>query len=97
MNIEELYSVYKQYPSVQTDTRRLQTGDLYFALKGPNFNGNAFAGQAIEKGAAFAVIDEPEYAIDGKTILTGDVLITLGALPPEEIRYSFPRYYRQQR
>jgi UDP-N-acetylmuramoyl-tripeptide--D-alanyl-D-alanine ligase len=80
MKIEELYSIYQQYTSVQTDTRKLQKDDLYFALKGANFNGNAFAKAAIESGAAYAVIDEAEYAIEGKTILVGDVLTTLQAL-----------------
>ncbi len=52
MMIEELYKLYQQYPSVQTDTRKLKPGDIFFALKGPNFNGNSFAKQAIETGAA---------------------------------------------
>lgn len=80
MTIEEIYSVYRQFPSVQTDTRKLQKGDLYFALKGPNFNGNAFARQALDNGAAYAVIDEAAYAIEGKTILVEEVLQTLQQL-----------------
>jgi UDP-N-acetylmuramoyl-tripeptide--D-alanyl-D-alanine ligase len=80
MKIEELYAIYQQYPSVQTDTRKLQKGSLYFALKGANFNGNAFAQAAIDSGAAYAVIDEEQYAIEGKTILVGDVLTTLQQL-----------------
>jgi len=58
MNIEQLYQRYLQHPSIQTDTRKLKEGDLYFALKGPNFNGNQFALSALEQGAAYAVIDE---------------------------------------
>jgi UDP-N-acetylmuramoyl-tripeptide--D-alanyl-D-alanine ligase len=80
MTIEELYALYRRYPSVQTDTRKLQPGDLYFALKGPNFNGNAFTAQALQKGAAYAVIDEAEYAIEGKTVVVDDVLTTLQQL-----------------
>jgi UDP-N-acetylmuramoyl-tripeptide--D-alanyl-D-alanine ligase len=80
MKIEELYQVYKANPSIQTDTRRLQKGDLYFALKGPNFNGNSFAQKAIEQGAAYAIIDEAAFALEGKTILVEDVLETLQAL-----------------
>jgi len=80
MTIAELYAIYLQHPPVQTDTRKLQKGDLYFALKGPNFNGNAFVQKAIEYGAAYAVIDEADYAIKGKTILVGDVLQTLQQL-----------------
>ncbi|HZJ60184.1 MAG TPA: UDP-N-acetylmuramoyl-tripeptide--D-alanyl-D-alanine ligase [Chitinophagaceae bacterium] len=80
MMIEELYKVYQQYPSVQTDTRKLKAGDIFFALKGPNFNGNSFAKEAIETGAAFVVIDEKEYEIDGKTLLVPDVLLSLQEL-----------------
>lgn len=80
MPIEELYAIYLQHPSVQTDTRRLKKDDLFFALKGPNFNGNQFARHAIESGASFAVIDEPEYAIKGRTVLVENVLSVLQAL-----------------
>jgi UDP-N-acetylmuramoyl-tripeptide--D-alanyl-D-alanine ligase len=80
MKLEELYKIYLQYPSVQTDTRRLKAGDLFFALKGPSFNGNEFARKAIDEGAAYAIIDEEKYAIEGKTILTEDVLTTLQQL-----------------
>jgi UDP-N-acetylmuramoyl-tripeptide--D-alanyl-D-alanine ligase len=80
MKIDELYSIYLANPSIQTDTRKLQKGDLYFALKGPNFNGNSFAQKALEQGAAFAVIDEPEFSVEGKTILVNDVLETLQQL-----------------
>jgi UDP-N-acetylmuramoyl-tripeptide--D-alanyl-D-alanine ligase len=87
MQIEDLYRIYLQYPSVQTDTRKLKAGDIFFALKGSNFNGNAFARQAIDAGAAFAVIDEEEYAIEGKTWVTNDALTTLQQLA---------KYHRQQ-
>jgi len=80
MMVEELYKVYQQYPSVQTDTRKLKAGDIFFALKGPNFNGNAFAKQAIESGATCVVIDEKEYEIEGKTVLVPDVLEALQQL-----------------
>jgi UDP-N-acetylmuramoyl-tripeptide--D-alanyl-D-alanine ligase len=80
MNIEELYKIYLQYPSVQTDTRKLKDGDLFFALKGPNFNGNEFAAKALEAGAAYAVIDEARYAVEGKTILVDDGLEALQQL-----------------
>ena len=80
MMVEELYKVYQQYPSVQTDTRKLKAGDIFFALKGPNFNGNSFAQQAIDNGAACVVIDEKEYEIPGKTFLVPDVLLALQQL-----------------
>ena len=80
MQIEELYEIYKKNPSVQTDTRKLKKGDIFFALKGGNFNGNSFAKQAIEEGAAYAVIDEKNFEIPGKTLLVEDVLQSLQAL-----------------
>jgi UDP-N-acetylmuramoyl-tripeptide--D-alanyl-D-alanine ligase len=80
MNIADLYSIYLKHPSIQTDTRNLRQGDLFFALKGPNFNGNQFAGQAIENGAAFAVIDEEAFQVPGRTILVHDVLESLQQL-----------------
>jgi UDP-N-acetylmuramoyl-tripeptide--D-alanyl-D-alanine ligase len=87
MTIEKLYEVYLQYPSVETDTRKLKTGDIFFALKGPSFNGNSFAQKALEAGAAFAVIDEKEFVVSEKTILVNDVLNTLQLLA---------KYHRQQ-
>lgn len=80
MQIEQLYKIYLQHPSVQTDTRKLKAGDIFFALKGGNFNGNAFAEQAIHAGAAWAVIDEAAYEIPGKTFLVDDVLTALQQL-----------------
>ncbi|RYD58345.1 MAG: UDP-N-acetylmuramoyl-tripeptide--D-alanyl-D-alanine ligase [Sphingobacteriales bacterium] len=80
MEISALYEIYKQYPSVQTDTRKLRDGDIFFALKGPNFNGNIFAAQALQAGAAYAVIDEAEYQTGERTILVPDVLTALQQL-----------------
>ena len=76
MTIEQLYEIYLRHPSIQTDTRQLQPGDLFFALKGPNFNGNLFAGRALEFGAAYAIIDEaPGQTLDLLPPYTGDQLI----------------------
>jgi UDP-N-acetylmuramoyl-tripeptide--D-alanyl-D-alanine ligase len=77
MNIEELYTLYLQNPSIQTDTRKLNKGDMFFALKGPSFNGNEFATKALDAGAAYVLIDDANYAIDERTILVDDVLKTL--------------------
>ncbi len=86
--IEEIYRLYKQFPSVQTDTRQLKPGDLFFALKGEHFNGNQFARQAIEKGAAYAFVDEPpEAGSFEKIIQVDDVLQTL---------QNLAKHHRQQ-
>ena len=77
MNIEALYKIYRQYPSVQTDTRKLKKDDLFFALKGPNFNGNSFARKALESGAAYVVVDEKISFEDERLIYTIDVLQAL--------------------
>jgi len=89
-SIEALYSIYTKYPSVVTDTRKLKLGDLYFALKGPNFNGNVFALQALEQGAAYAIVDEEipnSSAFQERILFVDDVLTTLQALA---------KYHRQQ-
>jgi UDP-N-acetylmuramoyl-tripeptide--D-alanyl-D-alanine ligase len=85
MTLEHLYEIYLRHPSIRTDTRQLRHGDLFFALKGPNFNGNAFAARALELGAAYVILDEtpaqlpPPYTAD-QLILVDDVLTTLQQL-----------------
>jgi UDP-N-acetylmuramoyl-tripeptide--D-alanyl-D-alanine ligase len=66
--------------SVCTDTRKLQKGDVFFALKGDNFNGNLFALQALESGASIAVIDEEVDSNDERLFKVTEVLATLQAL-----------------
>lgn len=80
MKIETLYELYLKYPIIETDTRKLQTGCLFFALKGERFNGNLFAQQALDAGAAYAIIDEPQNLADERMILVTDALETLQAL-----------------
>ena len=80
MNVAELYEIYKEYPSAQTDTRKLKKKDIFFALKGPNFNGNAFVKQALDDAAILAVIDEKEFEIPGKTFWVEDVITALQQL-----------------
>ncbi|MES2372485.1 MAG: UDP-N-acetylmuramoyl-tripeptide--D-alanyl-D-alanine ligase [Bacteroidota bacterium] len=80
MVIQELYKLFIQHPSVQTDTRKIKQGDIFFALKGPNFNGNSFALQALEMGAAYAVVDEKIDTADTRIITVGDTLETLQLL-----------------
>lgn len=75
--IEYLYSKFLQSDGVSIDTRTVQQDNLFFALKGPNFNANQYAKQALEKGAAFAVVDEEEYANDPRIILAPDAMKAL--------------------
>jgi UDP-N-acetylmuramoyl-tripeptide--D-alanyl-D-alanine ligase len=87
MKLEDLYSIFTKTHKVSTDTRSIEEGSIFFALKGSNFNGNKFVKKALEQGAAFAVIDEKEYYIKGKTFLTENVLNFL---------QKFANYHRKQ-
>jgi UDP-N-acetylmuramoyl-tripeptide--D-alanyl-D-alanine ligase len=80
MNIEEIYKIFQRFPSIETDSRKLKKGDIFFALKGPNFNGNLFAKKALEAGAAYVVADESLDFEDDKIIQVTDVLRTLQLL-----------------
>lgn len=73
----KLYEIYKSHSIISTDSRTCPVGSLFFALKGENFDANAFALGALEKGASYAVIDKPEYAVDERFILVNDSLKTL--------------------
>lgn len=79
MNISEIYSVFKESTGICTDTRKIEKGNLFFALKGPNFNANKLAKEALEKGAIAVIIDNKDYTED-KTIFVEDALITLQKL-----------------
>lgn len=78
--IEALYEKYLACTGVSTDTRNISPNTLFFALKGPNFNANAYAAKALEKGAKYAVIDEEKYQTDSRFIRVEDVLTTLQQL-----------------
>ena len=62
MEIKELYEIYKVHPVVTTDSRNCPEGSIFFALKGETFDGNKFAVAAIEKGCAYAVVDDPQLS-----------------------------------
>ncbi len=85
--IKNLYRKFLEGTGISTDTRSIKEGNLFFALKGPNFNANAFAKKALKKGASLAIIDDRAYDIPGKTLLVRDTLSTLQQLA---------RYHRQQ-
>ena len=72
--ITSLYEKFVASGQVSTDTRQIAKGSIFFALKGERFNANQFAQQALEKGAAYAVIDEAEYQQDERYILVDDTL-----------------------
>ena len=74
---EQLYNYFKKYPTICTDSRKVKLNDLFFALKGPNFNGNIYAEEALEKGAAFAVIDDSNFQKNERYLLVDDTLKAL--------------------
>ena len=82
MKLSAIYQIFLDCQSVTTDSRNCPDGSLFIALKGESFNGNAFAGKALEDGCAFAIIDEAQYAIEGdrRYILVNDCLQTLQQL-----------------
>lgn len=87
MSIEELYRLYLKHPIINTDTRKISPGSIFFALKGEKFDANTFASKAIEAGAAYAVIDNANYRANSQCILVDNVLAALQDLA---------RYHRQQ-
>lgn len=88
MELSELYKLYQQHPLITTDSRDCPEGSIFFALKGESFDGNRFAKAALEKGCAYAVIDEREFAEEGngRLILVDNVLTTFKKLAREHRR-----------
>lgn len=82
MDISGLYKIFLEHPTVTTDSRECPEGSIFFALKGALFNGNAFAGKALEQGCAYAVVDEKEVAETGgsRYIVVDDCLSALQQL-----------------
>lgn len=81
-----LYSLFLEHPVITTDSRDCPADSIFFALKGESFNGNAYAKSALDKGCAYAVIDEAEYATDDRFIVVDDVLTALQQLAREHRR-----------
>ena len=82
MNIEDIYKLFQEHPVVTTDTRDCPPDSIFIALKGASFNGNQFAKLALEKGCAYAIVDEEEFAdpAEPRIILVNDGLETLQQL-----------------
>jgi UDP-N-acetylmuramoyl-tripeptide--D-alanyl-D-alanine ligase len=80
MQISELYNHFLKTRKVSTDTRQIQPGSIFFALKGDKFNANQFAEEALSKGAALAVIDEAAYRKDERFVVVDNVLEALQKL-----------------
>lgn len=79
MKTELLFGLFKESKGIATDSRTTKKGQIFFALWGENYNGNKFAAEALERGASYAVIDDPLFESE-KTILVDDCLFELQAL-----------------
>ncbi len=79
MKTEQLYKTFRESKGISTDSRTISEGQIFFALWGDNYNGNKFAEEAINRGASWAVIDDPAFETE-KTILVDDCLSELQAL-----------------
>ena len=82
----DLLTIFRGSTGACTDTRRLRDGCLFFALKGPNFDGNRFAAQALASGAGHVVVDDPSVVLDARFILVPDVLLAMQDLAREHRR-----------
>uniref|UniRef100_UPI0040486437 UDP-N-acetylmuramoyl-tripeptide--D-alanyl-D- alanine ligase n=1 Tax=Mariniflexile sp. TaxID=1979402 RepID=UPI0040486437 len=80
MEIEALHKLFLACHSACTDTRKIKENDMFFALKGDHFNGNTYAEKALNSGAKYSIVDEPEFNTSSKTILVKNVLETLQEL-----------------
>ncbi len=81
MNTADLYKLFCEHPVITTDTRECPKGAIFFALKGETFDGNKFATMALEKGCAFAVVDDEKVVgNDDRMILVDDVLTAMQQL-----------------
>lgn len=80
MTISQIHQLFLANHSICTDTRKIKKNDIFFALKGDNFNGNSYAKKAIELGASYAIIDESEFKTSDQHILVNDALETLQQL-----------------
>lgn len=80
MEISELYQIFLNHPVVTTDSRRTPKGSIFFALKGETFDGNQYAGKALEQGCSFAVVDDAKIVGNEKYIFVDNVLETLQRL-----------------
>ena len=86
MTIQEIHSLFLKCTSVTIDTRKITMHSLFIALKGERYDANTFAKEALEKGATYVIIDNPDYCINEKTILVEDSLKTL---PSEILQIDF--------
>lgn len=88
---ETLYNIFQKGAKISTDTRQVSEGCIFFALKGDKFDGNQYAAEALQKGAAYAVVDDPAVVADDRFLLVEDVLAALQDLARHHRKtFTFP-------
>lgn len=80
MNLHELYDLYLRHPVICTDSRQVEPGSIFCAIKGEVFDGNHYAAQALDRGAAYAIVDNPQVAASKQMVLVNNVVETLQQL-----------------
>lgn len=80
MDIQSIYQKFLECKGISTDTRKIERDSLFVALKGPKFNANAFAEEALSKGAKYAIVDDRNFVKDDRYILVSDGLEALQQL-----------------
>ena len=89
--IEFIFQKFLEFRSITTDTRKVKANDIFFALKGDNFNGNNFAQQAVEAGASLVVVDEDVNCTSDRIVRVENCLFALQALAKRyRETFSFP-------
>jgi len=80
MDIKDIHKLFLLSNDIVIDTRKVKQKSFFVAIKGEKYDANTFAKEAIEKGAIYAIIDNPDYYIDHRTIIVQNSLITLQEL-----------------
>lgn len=87
MDIASIHRLFLKCSSISTDTRKIEPQSLFAAIKGDRFDANTFAAEALEKGAAYVLIDNPAYHINERTIVVPNSLVALQQLAQYHRRY----------
>jgi len=87
MNISHIHNLFLECNSVSIDTRKIEPGSLFVAIKGEKFDANTFAKEALEKGASYVIIDNQIYYVDKRTIVVEDSLVALQELAKYHRQY----------
>jgi UDP-N-acetylmuramoyl-tripeptide--D-alanyl-D-alanine ligase len=80
MDIKDIHKLFLLSNDIVIDTRKVKPKSFFVAIKGEKYDANTFAKEALEKGAIYAIIDNPDYHIDHRTIIVKNSLVALQEL-----------------